>query len=51
MIEPYQIDGSRRDTLYLTTSNGVYILKGDRLTRHRVEPDINSKLILVSEQL
>ena len=40
-----------RYALYLTTCIYIYILKGDRLTRHRVEPDINGKLILFSEQL
>ena len=40
-----------RDGLYLTTSNGIYVLTGERITRHRVEPDINAKPSLVSEQL
>jgi len=40
-----------RDGLYLTTSNGIYILKGDSFTRYRVEPDINGKPIIISEQL
>jgi hypothetical protein len=40
-----------RDSLYLTTSNGIYVLKGDRWTRFRVEPDINGKSVIISEQL
>jgi len=40
-----------RGGLYLTTSNGIYVLTGERITRHRVEPDINGKPALVSEQL
>jgi len=40
-----------RDGLYLTTSNGIYVLTGERITRYRVEPDINGKSALISEQL
>jgi hypothetical protein len=40
-----------RDALYLTTSNGIYVLKGDRFTRYRVEPDINGKPVIISDQL
>jgi hypothetical protein len=40
-----------RDALYLTTSNGIYVLKGKRFTRYRVEPDINGKPVIISEQL
>jgi hypothetical protein len=46
----YRIERSG-DALFLTTSNGVYALRGDRLTRHRVEPDINGNVVIVSEQL
>jgi hypothetical protein len=40
-----------RDGLYMTTSNGVYALKGDKLTRYRIEPDLSGKLAVISEQL
>ena len=40
-----------RDGLYLTTSNGIYVLKAERMTRYRVEPDINGKPVLISEPL
>jgi hypothetical protein len=39
------------DGLYLVTSNGIYVLRGDRMTRHRVEPDFNGNTVLISEQL
>jgi hypothetical protein len=40
-----------RDGLYLTTSKGIYVLKDDRLTRYLIEPDINGKPVIISEQL
>lgn len=40
-----------RDSLYMMTSNGLYVLKGERLTRHRVEPDINGKPTIYSDQV
>jgi hypothetical protein len=39
------------DALYLTTSTGIYVLRADRMVRYRVEPDINGKTVLISEQL
>ena len=39
------------DSLYLNTSNGIYVLKDERLTRYLIEPDINGKPVIISEQL
>jgi len=41
----------RLDRLYLPTSNGIYVLIDNRLTRYVVEPDINGRPILISEEL
>jgi len=40
-----------RDGLYMTTSNGVYVLKGEKLTRYRIEPDLSGKMAVITEQL
>jgi hypothetical protein len=39
------------DGLYVMTTNGLYVLKGQQLTRHRVEPDFNGKPAIYTEQL
>jgi hypothetical protein len=39
------------DSLYLSTSNGIYVLKNERLTRYLVEPDIDGKPVIISEEL
>jgi len=39
------------DGLYVPTSNGLYVLKGEELTRHRVEPDYVGRLMIYSEQI
>jgi hypothetical protein len=41
----------RQDHLYVVTSNSVYLVKDDRLTRYGIEPDINGKLIIVISTL
>jgi hypothetical protein len=46
----YQIS-RRQDGLYLTTGNGVYVLRNSKFMRYRVEPDMNGKPIIVSEPL
>ena len=40
-----------QDAIYLSTSNGIYVLKGERFVRYRVEPDIHGKPAVISEQL
>jgi hypothetical protein len=37
--------------LFLGTTKGVYILRDGRITRHRAEPDINGRFIVISENL
>src|SRR5262245_7023959 len=39
------------DGLYMSTSNGIYVLKNDRLRRYLVEPDIDGKPVIISEEL
>jgi hypothetical protein len=39
------------DGLYVLTTNGLYVLKGEQLMRHRVEPDVNGKPAIYSEQI
>jgi hypothetical protein len=41
-----------KDRVYVATINGAYVLQGNRLVkRYRVEPDIDNRFILVSENL
>ena len=41
-----------QDRLYVATKNGAYLLRENRLVkRYRVEPDIDNRFILVSEDL
>jgi hypothetical protein len=35
------------DVLALATTNGIYLLKDDRFSRYRVEPDIRGRFVLV----
>jgi len=39
------------DGLYMSTSNGVYVLKNERLRRYLVEPDIDGEPVIISEEL
>ena len=39
------------DTLYLSTDDGLYALRGDRLTRYRFEPSPSRDLVLVAQVL
>jgi hypothetical protein len=37
--------------LFLGTTKGVYILRDGQITRHRAEPDIKGRFIVISENL
>lgn len=37
------------DRLYAATLNGAYRLRGETLTRYRVEPNINNRFVILSE--
>jgi hypothetical protein len=38
----------KQDALYVTTDNGIYVLKNEKFIRYRVEPDMNGKPTIVS---
>lgn len=49
--DPIYVIRRSADALVLATTNGIYVLKADHLTRHRPEPNIEGKFLFYSESL